>query len=58
MKTTYTLIIFNDQGASRETKHATKSDVRRQIRTWSGKMTARVYAGEGALIYEGPSKSF
>ena len=54
----YTLIMLNSQGASEETKHTTKTMVRRQIRTWDAKdMTARVYAA-AELIYEGSALGF
>lgn len=53
----YTLIMLNDQGASEETNHASKAAIRRHIRTWSGKMTARVYR-DAECIYDGPALSF
>lgn len=57
---TYTLIMLNSQGASEETRnHATKADVRRQIRTWQAKgMTARVFTSDGEDIYDGSALSF
>jgi hypothetical protein len=60
MKNTYTLIMFNKQGASEETNDLpSKSAVRRVIRTWDAKgMTARVYITGGACIYDGSALSF
>lgn len=57
---TYTLIMINAQGASEETRnHASKAEVRRQIRTWDAKdMTARVYTNDGACIWDGSALSF
>jgi hypothetical protein len=57
---TYTLIMINKQGASEETcNHASKADVRRQIRTWDAKgMTARVCTSDGDFVYEGSALSF
>lgn len=56
----YTLIMINKQGASEQTReHASKTDVRRQIRTWDAKdMTARVYTSDGECIYDGSALSF
>ena len=57
---TYTLIMLNKQGAAEKTReHASKADVRRQIRTWEAKgMTARVYTSDGECIYDGSALSF
>ena len=59
-KMTYMLIMINKQGASEETRnHATKSDVRREIRAWDAKgMTARVYTSDGECIHDGSALSF
>ena len=56
----YTLLMFNNQGACEETSHATKAEIRRQIRTWNAKgMGARVIDNEtGETIHQGTALSF
>lgn len=55
----YTLIMLNKQGASEETKHATKAAIRAHIRQWDAKgMTARVIDANGETIYDGSALSF
>jgi hypothetical protein len=56
----YDLIMLNDQGASEETHHRTLKGVAAQIDTWSDpeNMTARVFDGDGKLVYEGPADEF
>lgn len=57
---TYTLIMINKSGASKETRnHPTKAAVRREIRTWNASgMTARVYNTDGDCLYDGSALSF
>lgn len=57
---TYTLVVINEQGASQESDHATKADVRAAIRNWSDpqNLKARVWDDGGTKIYDGSALGF
>lgn len=58
----YTLRVYNDQGASDETRNLeTSQDVRDQIDTWADpeNMTAKVIDSEtGSEVYSGPASAY
>jgi hypothetical protein len=59
-KMKYTLVVINKQGASEESGHATRIDIRTAIRNWADpqNMTARVWDDGGVQLYDGPALRF
>ena len=57
----YILIVKNEQGASNQTAHDTKKDVRAEIKSWFDpeNLTIKVLDKEhGSVIFEGNALSF
>jgi hypothetical protein len=57
---TYTLVVINNQGASQESEHTTKAEVRDAIRSWSDpeNLQARVWDDGGTQVYDGSALGF